>query len=61
MPRVAKSIKQKNKKFKGSKGTKKAFVKEKSKTKGIAKIKPKAKLSKTQRIKNESGKKEREV
>lgn len=52
MPRVANSHKQKNKKFKGSKGAKKAVVKEKTKTKGIAKVRGKAKLTKIQRIKN---------
>lgn len=52
MPRVANSHKQKNKKFKGSKGAKKAVVKEKTKTKGIAKGRVKAKLTKVQRIKN---------
>lgn len=61
MPRVANSHKQKNKKFKGSKGAKKAVVKEKTKTKGIAKGRVKAKLTKVQRIKNESSKKEREA
>lgn len=46
MPRVATAAKQKNKKFKGSKASKKVAVIEKTKTKGISKSRAKPKLSK---------------
>jgi hypothetical protein len=53
MPRVATSAKQKNKRFKGSKGNKKAFVKkDTNKTKGINKSRTPKKVTKLQRIKD---------
>jgi len=58
MPRIASNHKQKNKKFKGSsKNTKKAHpaAKQKTKTKGIAKVTHKP--TKLQRIKQEKEKK----
>jgi hypothetical protein len=58
MPRVANSTKQKNKKFKGAgKAKKQAFVKDKPKTKGIAKVRNSRKISKVQRMKEESSRK----
>lgn len=53
MPRVASTHKQKNKKFKGAGRKKKqAHIKDKSKTKGIAKVKGPKRLNKIQRIKD---------
>ena len=52
MPRVANSNKQKNRPFKGAgKSKKQAHVKQKNKTKGIAKIQNTKKVNKIQRLK----------
>lgn len=62
MPRVASANKQKNKKFKGSSKNKgKAMIKDKPKTKGIAKLRGPKRASKIQRIKDEKEKKVRDV
>ena len=62
MPRVASNHKQKNKKFKGAgKSKKQAFVKEKGKTKAIAKTKNTKRLTKIQRIKDQKDKKTKEI
>lgn len=62
MPRVVSNHKQKNKKFKGTgKSKKQAFVKEKGKTKAIAKSKAQTKINKIQRIKDQKQKKTKEI
>lgn len=58
MPRVVSNHKQKNKRFKGAgKSKKQAFVKEKGKTKAIAKSRATKKLTKIQRIRDLKDKK----